>query len=283
MKHRTATVFSCILLLSLQHAIEAQNQPEQNPPVAGNAFTRGGVSAISAPSKAAHMVSAQARRIESALDQRLKALTNVICHEEIARYARRGKTTSQVDTLDLNVEVLDGIEKYSGIRRKQKVYPNMQKLPGTWSVGEMATLLSATRDAINLGDAEVGMDELADFGKSSMVTFSYTAGSRRWYLKANSQVHWLPFEGRIWTSPETGEIRRISWLASDVPTESGVAQVLWTVDFSPVDLAPQVVTLPEKAVFQITYKNGADHVDWNVTHFSEYRRYGSETAIHFEE
>jgi hypothetical protein len=279
MKFRTAIVSAGILLLCLQHAIHAQNQPGSNPPAFAKAFTRG----PSAPSKGVHQLSAQAQRIEAALNQRLWALANVICHEQIARFARRGKTTNQLDTLDLNVEVLGGIEKYSRILLKQKQYPNMQKLPGTWSVGEMAALLSATRDAIDLGEVQVGEEEVSDLGRSSTMTFSYAAGAQRWYLRANSQIHWLPFEGRVWTSPETGEIRRISWLARDLPTETGVAQVLWTVDFSPVDLSSLVVTLPEKALFQITYKNGADRVDWNVTRFSEYRRYGSDTAIHFDE
>jgi hypothetical protein len=279
MKFRTAVVSTCILLLCLQHAIHAQDKPESHIPPFGNAFTR----APSAPSKAAHQLPAEARRIESALDQRLWALANVICHEQIARYARRGKTTNQLDTLDVNVEVLDGIEKYSRILLKQKQYPNMQKLPGTWSVGEMATLLSATRDAIDLGDVQLGEEEVSDLGRTSTMAFSYAAGSQRWYLRANSQIHWLPFEGRVWTSPETGEIRRITWFSRDLPTETGVTQVLWTVDFSPVDLSSLVVTLPEKALFQITYKNGADRVDWNVTHFSEYRRYGSDTAVHFDE
>ena len=279
MKFRTAIVSAGILLLGLQHASHAQDKPETNIPAMGNAFTR----SPSAPSKAVHQLSAQAKRIEAALDQRLWALANVICHEQIARFARRGKATNQLDTLDVNVEVLDGIEKYSRILLKQKQYPNMQKLPGTWSVGEMATLLSATRDAIDLGEVQVGEEEVSDLGRSSTMTFSYAASAQRWYLRANSQIHWLPFEGRIWTSPDTGEIRRISWFARDLPTETGVAQVLWTVDFSPVDLSSLVVTLPEKALFQITYKNGEDKVDWNVTHFSQYRSYGSDNAVNFDE
>jgi hypothetical protein len=279
MKLRTVIVSTGVLLLCLQHSIHAQNKPESNIPALGNAFTGGPAT----PSKGVHQLSAEAQRIEAALDQRLWALANVICHEQIARFARKGKTTNQLDTLDVNVEVLGGIEKYSRILLKQKQYPNMQKLPGTWSIGEMATLLSATRDAIDMGDVQVGEEEVSDLGRSSTMTFSYAAGSQRWYLRANSQLHWLSFEGRVWTSPDTGEIRRISWYARDLPSETGVAQVLWTVDFSTVDLSSLVVTLPEKALFQITYKNGDDRVDWNVTHFSEYRRYGADTAVHFDE
>jgi hypothetical protein len=268
MKYRTTSIIAGTLLLCLQHGVKAQSPPEY---------------VLSRSAETARLISSQARQIESALDERMRALANVICHEEIARYIKRGNTTNQVDTLDVNVEVQEGIEKYSGIRRREKTYADMQKVPGTWSVGEMATLLSATRDAIDLGQVQLGQDEASDLGRSYVMSFRYPAESRRWYLKAHSQVHWLSFEGRVWTAPETGEIRRISWEADNVPGDCGVSQVLWTVDFSRVDLSAMVVTLPQKALFRITYNNGGDRIDWNVTRFSEYKRYGSETAIHFDE
>jgi hypothetical protein len=159
----------------------------------------------------------------------------------------------------------------------------MRTLPGTWSVGEMATVLRTTRDAIEKGEIRVRREEDPDFGPTLLTTFTYDAHSQRWFLDTNSHLHWLPFEGRVWTSVKTGEILRISWVANDVPTDTGVAQVLWTIDFQPVDLASRVVALPQKAVLQITYKTGQDRIYWNVSSFSEYRRYGSDSAVHFDE
>lgn len=277
MKSKTISICAGVLLLfCVQHSINAQNSAEY--PAGGNS-----VSHAPAPALTTIFVSDQARRIEFAINQRLRTLANVVCHEQIARYAKRGNTTSQMDTLDVNVEVQEGVEKYSEIRRREKVYSGMEKLPGTWSVGEMATLLTATRDALAQGGVAVGQSEAPDLGHTSVISFSYPAESRRWYLKAHSQVHWLAFEGRVWASPETGEIRRISWLANNLPADSGATQVLWTVDFGPVDLTTAVVTLPEKALFEITYRDGRDRVDWNVTRFSEYKQFGSESAIHFDE
>lgn len=269
MRFQAASIIAGTLLLCL-HGIKAQSV--SGFAASDNSFTR-----------SSRLIPAQARRIESALDERLRTLANVICHEQIARYAKKGSTTSQIDSLDVNVEVLEGVEKYSDIRRREKMYTDMQELPGTWSVGEMATLLSSTRDAIEQGNVQVSQAEAPDLGSSSVVTFRYAAESRRWYIKANSRLHWLSFEGRVWCAPDSGEIRRISWVANDLPADSGAAEVLWTVDFSRVNLSPLVVSLPEKALFQVTYRAGADRVDWNVTRFSDYRRYGTETAIHFDE
>jgi hypothetical protein len=267
-----------ILWLICLHPIASR---AQNP--AGNALTRSSVPPAFHTTGAVPVITEQAKQIEQGLEERLRTLANVICSEETERYARKGKSTSQVDTLHLNVEVLGGVERYSEIRRNDKIYADMRKVPGTWSTGEMATLLSATRDAIEAGQIRIARDETSDLGPSSVMTFSYTAEERRWYLMTHSQVHWLPFEGRLWASPDTGEIRRITWLTKDVPDDTGVSQVLWTVNFSPVDLEPVVVTLPETVLYQVTYKNSADHMDWNVTRFSGYRRYGSETAVHFDD
>ena len=274
MKFSKVTVVAGGLLLILQHLTNGQSGPASAGGMV-HAFTR----EDSAYSRA---IPEQTQRIEATIDQRLSAITNLVCHEQIARYARKGNSISQLDTLDVNVEVLNGTERYSRIRRKEKTFSDMREVPGTWSVGEMATLLSATRDAIGLGDIRVGQDELEHWGRSLLMMFKYPASSRRWYLRANSRVNWLPFEGRVWTSPLTGEILRVTWVANDLPADSGVAQVLWTVDFSPVNLSSLMVTVPQKALYQVTYKNRADHVDWNVTSFSEYRRYYSDSAIHFD-
>jgi hypothetical protein len=238
---------------------------------------------------------AQARQFELTLDRQLSALTNVVCHEEIERYARKGKTTNQLDTLDANVELLNGVEGYSAIREERKPlrlfqlpsllqtfsFRAMAEVPGTWSVGEIVTLLRIVRNAIGERAVQVRQDVSSNLGPATLLTFTYPASSQRWYLKRNTQTHWMPFEGRVWISPETGEILRVCWRANDLPAEAGVSEVLWTVDFSPVDLSSRVLSVPAEAVFQITYSSG-NRVDWNVTHFSEYRRYGSGSAIHFD-
>jgi hypothetical protein len=221
--------------------------------------------------------------IESALDERLSALANILCHERIKRYAQNGSATSFLDSLDTNVEVDNGVERYSGIRSKHKVFRDMASVPGSWSIGEMATVLRTTLDAIRQGTGQIGQDELAGAGPAVVMAFRYPASSLRWYLKVKSEIYWMAFEGRVWALPDTGKILRITWRASDPPAESGVAEVLWTVDFSPVDVSSRTLTLPQQAVYQVTYPQGPNRTDRNVTNFSHYRRYSADSAIHFDE
>jgi hypothetical protein len=228
------------------------------------------------------------RRIEAGLDERLSALANILCHERIARYVQNGPATSFLDSLDTNVEIDNGVERYSGIRSKHKVFGDMASVPGSWSVGEMATVLRTTLDAIRQGTGQIGQDELAGAGPTVVMAFRYPASSLRWYLKVKSEIYWMAFEGRVWASPKTGEIRRISWHACDPPAESGVSDVLWTVDFSPMNIFSRTLTLPQQAVYQVTYPQvtypqGPNRIDRNVTNFSHYRRYGADSAIHFDE
>jgi hypothetical protein len=221
--------------------------------------------------------------MESALDRQLLAVGAVVCHETIARYSRNGNATTHLDTLETDVDVIDGTERYSTVQRKRKAFSGMHDVPGTWSVGEVATLLQISRDAVRLGIAQIGEEETAGLGRTLAMTFTYSGDARRWYLKVKSQLYWMPFEGRVWVSPETGEVLRISWHACDVPAESGVSEVLWTVDFKPVDVSSRPLTLPLEARYQVTYEHRADRIDWNVTHFSQYRRYGTDSSIHFDE
>src|SRR5580658_4870963 len=162
------------------------------------------------------------RRVESTLDERMSLLGNVICHDQIARYELKQNVITRRDTLDTDVEVLNGTEKYSELRWKQKQFWDIQQVPGTWSVGEMATVLGITRDAVRTSTFQSRDDDTDGLGPAIEMDFSYPASSRRWYLKVNSRIQWIAFEGRLWISRETGDVLRVSLLAKDLSLDTGV-------------------------------------------------------------
>jgi hypothetical protein len=229
----------------------------------------------------AHISPTLFQKIESAIDGQLAALANVTCHERIARYARQGRATRETDTLEASVSVLGGVESYSHIWSNRQMFAAMSDVPGTWSAGEMVTLLRVTRDAVEEGAVRIGEQEPSSAGHPVLMTFSYPAGSHHWCVNVNSQKYWMSFAAQAWASSETGEILRVAWQASDPPAETGASGFFWSVDFTPVKLAAHVLTLPRLASFEVAYKSGQNRVDRNVTHFSEYRRFGSDSSIHF--
>jgi hypothetical protein len=147
MKLRTATLLAGALLLCLQHLTSAQSRQNPALPDLAGAFTR----QPPAPPGAVRFVPGQAHRIESALDQELLALGDVVCHEQIARYARKGKITSRLDTLDTNVSVMNGVEKYSGVRQRGKLFRDLHGRPARSSPSSASPVTPLARAPFRSG------------------------------------------------------------------------------------------------------------------------------------
>lgn len=203
------------------------------------------------------------------IDRTLAELTNVVVHEKIDRYCRAHGRVKKLDTFDATVEILDGTEQYSEVRRKDQLFPGVLQVGGLWSFGEIATLLRTTGDALR---------ERAD--QADALQFRFPAASRRWFVTVDSRVYWLDFEGEAWISRGTGEVHRICWISAPLPVNSGVDRVHWTVDFQTVDIAGRTFNVPEEAVYQVTHPGG-DRTEWNLTRFSDYARYGSSVSLSF--
>ncbi len=236
------------VLLCLQH-LSAQSPAEIRSPRPVPVIAQAFLVKVPAPAGVASTETARSRWIESAIDGQLSAVASVICHERTSRYTTKGKATRRMDTLDVNVSVLNGLERYSEIWSEGKTFRAMEDIPGTWSAGEIITLLSVIREALRAGTVRMEQDEQTGRRHPILMTFSDPASSRHWSINVDSQKYWMSFEAQVWVSPETGEILRVSWRASDPPAAAGVSEFLWTVDFSPVKLAAQVLTLPREASF----------------------------------
>src|ERR1700712_1886197 len=118
MKLRTAAIIAGTTVLCIKPDIDAQNTIESKLPQMARRFMRWTSGEVEpGPPAPQHLTKMQAD-----LDERLSALSNIICHEQISRYSRNGNTTSQLDMLETDVEVAKGVEKYSSIRRNKKVY-----------------------------------------------------------------------------------------------------------------------------------------------------------------
>ena len=249
------------------------NSTAQGPRSSGPPWTPG---MVGATLSAEHIT-----RLQGQLDRRLLALSNVVCHEQISRFSRKHQKTSEVDTIESNVEVVDGVERYTDVTRGGKHYSDIVKIPGAWSAGEVISLLKVTRDALASPSVLSAYVDPSNPGEM-LVRFQFPASARRWYVKVGSRTEWMPFEGYVWVSPSSGDILRVSWKASLWPSVQDITEVLWTVDFKPIEVASAALTLPEQAYYQVTYQNGVSRVDWNVTRFLSYRRFGSDSEIRFD-
>lgn len=217
--------------------------------------------------------------LRARLDGSLADLSRIVIHENIVRYSACGHRVRRLDTVDTVVEVVDGVEQYAGIWKKGVAYAGIARIGGLWSFGELATLLRNTRDA--LAEGSFG---LAD-GTPAIVPFTFPAGSHRWYATIASRVYWLEVQGRLSVDTSSGDVSRISWTSAPLPAGAGVDRIVWTVDFAPVQVAGQRFNLPSSAIYKVSRSspagasNDRSMVDWNVTTFSDYARYGSEASL----
>jgi hypothetical protein len=222
-------------------------------------------------------------QLQAALDEKIALLSSVVIHETIDRYAQAGKTVRQLDTLDTDVEVIDGTERYSGVRRNSIALASTGEIRGAWSFGEIVTLLRGARDALNQRVLDSRSTIVENGNPVVRMAFHYPSHSHRWFVRVDSRVYWLDFQGEIWISPATGDILRISWESTaGPPRATGVANILWTVDFRSAEIAGRICTLPDTGFYRVNHSVGDAWSEWNVTKFSGIGRYGSQVKVRFD-
>ncbi len=228
---------------------------------------------LNTPQKAAPN-SLAGRNLAADLDRKIDDLSNVVAEESIARFVGRGKQARKLDQFQAVVEIADGVERYAELRRGSERFSNATAVDGLWSHGELATVLRVVRDG--LPQVETEFEDGEEF-----LSVHIAAGSRRWFLKVDNEIHWLDFDCRIFAEPATGGISRIQWVSEPLAGRTGIGTVTWDIRFSPRDIGGKIYNVPESALYRITRNGRGDRAEWNVTTFSGYARYGSEVTVQF--
>jgi hypothetical protein len=115
------------------------------------------------------------------------------------------------------------------------------------------------------------------------LSFRHEGQDDAWTLAVGSRVYPMPFEGTVWISPKSGEVARIQWHAANLPSKAEVAEVEWSVSFGPATIGGKLRAVPVKATYTVVYASKRDRTDRNETLFSDFRQYGSEVKVSFED
>jgi hypothetical protein len=215
-------------------------------------------------------------------DQKLATIAHILCHRDIFRYSQTRDGLRQVDTLGADVELVDGVEKYVSLRRGNKAYRSMREAGGAWSSGEIGAILRITRDLTGSDGAVItGISSEGEDGMT-VLSFRHEDLDDAWTLTVDSLVHSMPFEGKVWISPENGEIVRIQWRATNLPSKTEVSSVEWSVSFEPALVGGEMRSVPVKSTYTVVYAGKRGRTDRNETLFSNFRLYGSEVRVSFE-
>jgi len=207
---------------------------------------------------------------------------NVICREDVARFkAGRSGHQRQVDVIQTQVTVENGTERYSSVLQNKRKRGQMSEVGGAWSEGEYATFLHEARRVL-ASDHFIRSAYLARLNGAPAVIFPFEMNETEsaWDFQVGSHHYALPFHGELWVSSETGELLRIKRLATQLDPATGVAEVEWTVDFSPVSMNGRTLSLPSKALYSVTYLNDQGR-EWNAISFSAYQRFTADAVIQY--
>jgi len=102
-----------------------------------------------------------------------------------------------------------------------------------------------------------------------------------WDLQVGSQHYPIPFTTDVWISVASGEILKIARKSISIPADTRISEIDWDVSLAAVDLSGKTWLLPTAAGYSVTYSESKRR-EWNRMSFSNYRRYGSESALKFD-
>ena len=218
-------------------------------------------------------------RLQRNIDDQIKALQVVVVHEDVERYSRSRGVQRRIDSLDAVAEVIDGVETYADVKQNGQQVPHATQITGTWSFGELPAFLQASREALGKAATNNFCPVADGDGLLSSASFHFNADSQRWFVTVDSKLYWLDFSGEIRISPATGQVASIRWTSGEPPAATGIAKIVWTVDFKPAEVYGRTYVLPDKAEYRVIHRG--DWVDWNITRFDVVGRYGAQVSVNF--
>jgi hypothetical protein len=213
-------------------------------------------------------------------------LPNFFCRQLTTRYeSDRPKDGWQaIDTISADLAYENGHESYTNIKVGNKEQKgSMEDVGGSWSTGEFASLLD---DLFDPGTAATfrksGQDTIS--GRSATTfKFDVTREHSHWRIIMAAQLYYPAFRGTVWIDRETSRVLRLEMESRNMPLLFPLAKVEEAIDYDFVRLAtPQPFLLPTVSEV-LSCQQGSSHCSRNRIEFRNYRKFGAESGITFDE
>ena len=210
-------------------------------------------------------------------------LKSFVCLEEIERYKGdlKGSKKRVIDHVSTKLSFENGVEHYNEIRQNKQARSTMSEIMGAWSEGEFGTLLQQTDRLLEIQPVSfVSLDTLAGT-PTAIYRFEVSEKDSPWDLQVGSTHYQIPFTTDVWISMASGEILKIARKSLAIPADTRISEIDWDVSLAAVDINGKTWLLPTSAAYAVTYSESKRR-EWNEMSFSNYRRYGSESALKFD-
>lgn len=232
------------------------------------------------PTKSDVQILSKAREANEELYSQLQSF---VCHEEIQRYrgALDGRPARALDVISANLSFENGVEHYSEIHQDNRLRPSMAQLSGAWSQGEFGTLLLQTQKLLSTGQAEFRRFDTVEGAETAVYRIQVSSEESPWDFEVGARHYHLSFQTDVWIATASGEILKIARRSLNIPAETRISEVEWSVTLQSVDINGKQWLLPNTSTYSVLYSE-TGREEWNNMTFSDYKRYGSEVALRFD-
>jgi hypothetical protein len=214
-----------------------------------------------------------------------ESLPNYLVQQMTTRYQsdrpKSGWTALDVVTADVTVQ--DGQESYKNIKVGNKsVSTPMDQIEGTRSTGEFATMLE---QLLENGAAKFRAGGTDTIRNRSAYKYSFEIARElsRWRIESPSQLYYPATKGTIWIDKETSRVLRIEQQGKPMPALFPFDTIESTTDYDFIRLGTAGPYLLPVEAEVLSCQRGTSICSRNKIEFRNYRRFGSETNIIFDQ
>jgi hypothetical protein len=213
------------------------------------------------------------------------SLPNYLCRMITTRYesegARRSWRALDIVTADLAYE--DGQESYKNIKIGNKsANLSIDSLDGMVSIGEFATMLREVLDPATRAEFRRRTQDTIGGRAAWLYRFEVSRDLSRWRIESPSQLYYAAYTGSVWVDQQTFRVLRVEQQARNLPPlfPFDTAEAAADYDFLRIETTGPYL-LPVKAQV-LMCQRGAGYCMRNDLEFHNYRKFGAESGISFE-
>jgi len=215
----------------------------------------------------------------------LDTLPNYLVQQMTTRYQsdrpKSGWTALDIVTADLTVQ--DGQESYKNIKVGNKsVNTPMDQIEGTRSTGEFSTMLDQLLENGAAKFRAGGTDTIHN-RTAYKYSFEIPRELSRWRIESPSQLYYPATKGTIWIDKETSRVLRIEQQGKPMPALFPFDTIESATDWDLIRLGTSGPYLLPVEAEVLSCQRGTSICSRNKIEFRNYRKFGSETNITFDQ
>lgn len=222
-------------------------------------------------------------RARAANQQLYSELESFVCNEQILRYkgALDDAAGRRIDTVTARISFENGEETYTLVRQNKRPRAGIAGLPGAWSEGEFGTLLQQTQVLLSTQPVTFLRNDEVDGSPAALYGFDVSEADSPWDLEVAGVHYRVPFRTQVWVSPASAQILKIERSSTTLSAATHISEIRWTVALAAVEINGRSWLLPQSGEYSVSYAEAGQR-EWNLMHFSDYHRYGSEASLRFD-